>query len=160
MHNNKTRWFNLFTLFFLILNTLVFSQNPSYYTGINTSSPTFVDDLKARIREDYTKVSYDLFDETNIANFASYDKGGGIKGVWCVYSNYEYTYSGTFTWAVFSREHTFCHSWMPTYSSTSGNEYADQHHLFPTHQNSANGVRSNHPLDTVVTVTSSFGEAK
>jgi len=160
MHNNKTRWFNLFTLFFLILNTLVFSQNPSYYTGINTSSPTFVDDLKARIREDYTKVSYDLFDETNIANFASYDKGGGTKGVRCVYSNYEYTYSGTFTWAVFSREHTFCHSWMPTYSSTSGNEYADQHHLFPTHQNSANGVRSNHPLGVVSSVSSTFGEAK
>ncbi|MHC1737095.1 MAG: endonuclease [Ignavibacteriaceae bacterium] len=149
-----------FLLLLLILFPVLLSAQGTYYNLINTSSPTFVDDLKSRIRIPYTKVSYDLFDETNIANFASYDKGGGVRGVKCVYSNYEYEYSGTFTWAVFSREHTFCFSWMPTNPSTSGNEYADQHHLFPTHQNSANGVRSNHPLDTVVTITSTFGEAK
>jgi hypothetical protein len=45
---------------------------------------------------------------------------------------------------------------MPSYSSTSTNEYADQHHLFPTQQNNANGVRSNHPLGEVVTPVSTF----
>ena len=43
---------------------------------------------------------------------------------------------------------------------SSRGEYSDQHHLFPTNQNGANGPRSNHPLGKVVNVTSSFGEAK
>ena len=49
---------------------------------------------------------------------------------------------------------------MPSYSSTSTDEYADQHHLFPTQQNNANGVRSNHPLGEVETVQSSFLQGK
>jgi len=39
-------------------------------------------------------------------------------------------------------------------------EYSDQHHLFPTHQNNANSVRSNHPLGNVTNITNTFGEAK
>jgi hypothetical protein len=49
---------------------------------------------------------------------------------------------------------------MPTYPSTTSQEYADQHHLFPVNQNSANAVRSNHPLGEVNVVTSSFLEGK
>ena len=135
------------------------AQVGNYYDGILTSNVTFVEDLKTRIRSPYTKISYAQFDETNIANFASYDKGDGKRGVRCVYSNYEYTYT-LFAWDTLSREHTFCYSWMPSYNSTSTNEYADQHHLFPTHQNGANGVRSNHPLGVVTTVTSSFLQGK
>jgi hypothetical protein len=55
-----------------------------------------------------------------------------------------------------SREHTFAHSWTPTFPSTSTNQYADQHHLFPTHQNNANVRRSNHPFGIVVNVTYQF----
>ena len=39
-------------------------------------------------------------------------------------------------------------------------EYADQHHLFPTHQDGANGIRSNHPLGNVSNVQDTFGDAK
>jgi endonuclease I len=156
----RIRSFYKLLIIVFLLQLLSKAQPGDYYNTINVSNPTFVDDLKTRIRSPYTKVSYDNFDETNVANYASYNKGDGTRGVVCVYSGYEFVYSGTFAWTTMSREHTWCHSWMPTYSSTSGNEYADQHHLFPTHQNSANGVRSNHPLGEVVTVTSSFLEGK
>ena len=136
------------------------AQIDEYYSSVNPANSSFVNDLKARIRSPYTKISYDQFDETNVANFASYVVSGSTRGVRCVYSWYEYTYTGTFAWGTFSREHTWCHSWMPTYPSTTGNEYSDQHHLFPTHQNGANGVRSNHPLGNVLRVTSSFLDCK
>ncbi len=48
----------------------------------------------------------------------------------------------------------------PGHPSTSLNEYSDQYHLFPTHQDNANGVRSNHPLGEVVNVISTFLEGK
>lgn len=156
----KKRFFLLYLLLLSVsLNTFLHAQVGNYYNGISTSSVTFVDDLKSRVRSPYTKIAYSQFDETNIANFASYDKGNGTRGVRCVYSNYEYIYT-VFAWDTLSREHTFCYSWMPSHGSTSTDEYADQHHLFPTHQNGANVVRSNHPLGVVTTVTSSFYDGK
>ncbi len=140
----------------LSLSSNVFGQ---YYSSISTSSPTFVSDLQTLIRSNYVKKSYDSYDENMIPGFYAQDNGTD-NSVFCVYSNYEYTYSGTFTWAVFSREHTWCYSWMPSNGSTSTNEYSDYHHLFPTHQDDANSVRSNHPLGEVVTITSTFGDAK
>ncbi len=92
--------------------------------------------------------------------FASWQVDATTRAVRCVFSGEVFTYIPPFAWTVFSREHTWCHSWMPTYPSESGNEYSDQHHLFPTNQNNANGVRSNHPLAKVVNVTSSYLECK
>lgn len=143
---------------FILFNS-VFAQPGNYYDLINPNSPTFIIELENRIRNPYTKVSYDLFDETNIANFAAVNNNNGSKSVFCVYSNYEYNYTGTFTWGIMSREHTFCQSWMPN-TSTSRPEYSDQHHLFPTQQNNVNAVRGNHPLGNVVNILSTFGEAK
>ena len=148
-------------LFLIISNgSVVFSQAGTYYDSIFTSNPTFVTDLKSRIRAPYTRISYDSFDETNIANFASVNNGNGTRSVFCVYSGYEYIYTGTFTWSVMSREHSWAQSWMPTYPSTSNDQYSDQHHLFPTHQNNANGRRSNHPYGIVANVTYQFLEGK
>jgi endonuclease I len=133
----------------------------SYYSSINHTASTFVTDLKTRVRSPYTKVTYDNFDETNVTYFAFRDTTGGQRVTTCIYSGQLYSYTPPFTWytsSPFSREHTWCHSWMPTYASTSGNEYADQHHLFPVNQANANGVRSNHPLGEVVTVLSSYLE--
>jgi endonuclease I len=139
---------------------LSYPQAGSYYDAIDVSSSTFISDLETRVRSPYTKISYDKYDETNIANFASHDNGDGTKTVTCVYTGYQYVYTGTFTWLPISREHTWCHSWMPSYSSESTNEYADQHHLFPVHQYNANVSRSNHPLGIVQTITSQFLEGK
>ncbi len=152
----------------LILNFVLFSvltvfAQGTYYDNINPRKTTFLSDLKNRIRNPYTWVPYSQFDETNIANFASIDNGDGTKSVFCVYSHYEYVYSGTFTWDVLSREHTWAHSWMPTNPADSPverDEYADQHHLFPTHQNNANAIRSNYPLGEVVNPDYTFLESQ
>lgn len=143
--------------------TIIESNIGNYYEGIDPNLSTFVTDLKNRIRIPYNWVPYSQYDETLISDYYSQDNGNGTKSVFCVYSNYEYTYTGTFVWDVFSREHTFPHSWMPTNPADDPiqrDEYSDQHHLFPTHQNNANSVRSNHPLGDVTNITSTFGEAK
>lgn len=133
----------------------------SYYSTVNHAVSTFISDLQTVIRSPYTKVTYDNFDETNVANFAFRDTTGGQKVITCIYSGQNYVYTAPLQWYTstpFSREHTWCHSWMPSYSSTSVNEYSDQHHLFPINQTQANAVRSNHPLGEVVTVISSYLE--
>lgn len=149
--------FILSVVLLFIFSSNIFSQ---YYDSILTSSPSFVTDLKNRIRNPYNRISYDNYDETNIANFSSVNNGNGTRSVFCVYTGYEYIYTGVFTWGVMSREHTFAHSWTPTFPSTSTDQYSDQHHLFPTHQNNANGRRSNHPFGVVVNVTYQFLEGK
>lgn len=149
----------VFIILFLF-TSIVFPQAGNYYNSISTSSVTFITDLESRIRSPYTRISYDNFDETNIANFASIDNGNGTRSVFCVYSGYEYIYTGVFTWGTMSREHTFAHSWMPTFPSTSNDQYSDQFHLFPAHQNNANNRRSNHPFGVVQNVTYQFLEGK
>ena len=68
-----------------------------------------------------------------------------------------------------SREHSYCHDWMPTNPADGTGaaplnyehaEYNDQHHLFPANQNDVNAVRSNYPMGKVVTVQSSFMGSK
>ncbi len=133
-----------------------FNMVGSYYDTIDSTQTNFITDLQDRIRSPYTKISYNNYDETMIADFASEDTADGQKVITCVYSQYHHVYTPPFDWLPISREHTYCHSWMPSYSGTGTDEYADQHHLFPTQQNNANGVRSNHPLGEVVNVQSSF----
>jgi endonuclease I len=144
----------------LIFTSIAYSDAGTYYNSLSTSLPSFIADLENRIRSPYTRISYDSFDETNVANFASRNNGNGTRSVFCVYTGYEYIYTGTFTWGVMSREHTFAHSWMPTFPSTSNDQYSDQYHLFPSHQNNANGRRSNHPFGIVANVTYQFLDGK
>ncbi|MCE1188426.1 MAG: endonuclease [Ignavibacteria bacterium] len=150
----------LVVLALIVMTSIGLAQDDTYYSAINPASVNFISDLKGRIRAPYTKIAYASYDETNVANFSSYVYNGTQRAVNCVYSGYVYVYTPPFAWGTMSREHTWCHSWMPTYSSTSGDEYADQHHLFPTEQNHANGVRSNHPLGIVTQVQSTFLECK
>jgi hypothetical protein len=60
---------------------------------------------------------------------------------------------GAFDWVKsgFSREHTFSHSWMPSYPANNPYkmEYSDLHNLYPAHLANANTKRSNYPLDEV-----------
>ncbi len=156
MSKNRPRILSIFIAF--LLPVLLLGQG-TYYNSIDTGAVTFVTDLHSLIYP-HTKISYDNFDETNIANFASRDTTGGQKVVTCVYSGENFVYTPPFAWTTFSREHTWCHSWMPTYSSTSGPEYSDQHHLFPTNQNNANGRRSNHPLGEVTSISYQYLEGK
>jgi hypothetical protein len=148
---------------FLLIPVFIFAQSDSYYSTVSPTSSSFITDLEARIRSPYTKISYDQFDETNVANFASRDTvvSGTTYGVFTdVYSGENCVYTKPFTWgSTYSREHTYCQSWWPV-SSTSNDYYSDQHHLFPVQQNHTNVVRSNNPLGIVKTVSSSYLEAK
>jgi endonuclease I len=129
-----------------------------YYNGIDTTKSTFVTDLHNLIYP-HTRISYDDFDETNVANFASRDTTGGQRVVTCVYSGENYVYTPPFAWGHFSREHTWCQSWMPSVNAsgfTTRPEYSDQHHLFPVNQNNANDMRSNHPEGNVVSATNTY----
>lgn len=155
----KTFWAQLLCLLILFSGTIL-PQAGTYYDNITTSSPDFINQLKTRIRAPYTKIRYDQYDETMVAKYASRDTTEGRRVITCVYSGENYVYTPPFAWNYFSREHTWCHSWMPTYQSEDGEEYSDQHHLFPTNQNSANGYRSNHPLGVVSSATYVFKEGK
>ncbi len=155
--------FLLSFIVFFILPASIFGQSDSYYSTINPANSSFITDLEARIRSPYTKISYDQFDETNVANFASRDTviSGTTYGVFTdVYSGENCVYTKPFAWgSTYSREHTWCQSWFPV-ASTSNEYYSDQHHLFPVQQNHTNVVRSNNPLGIVKTISSSFMEAK
>ena len=137
----------------------------TYYNGIDTSNSTFVTDLHNLIYP-HIRITYDNFDETNIAHFASYDTvvaGDSMKAVVCVYTGFIYVYTPPFAWGTFSREHTWCQSWMPSRNAsgyTSRPEYSDQFHIFPVLQNEANGRRSNHPLGIVKNVTYQYLDGK
>lgn len=152
------------TLAVIVISTLsVFAQvyNNSYYDSISPLKTTFISDLENRIRNPYFRLGYDEYASTILASFEARDTLNGKKVLTCVYSGENYVYTPPFSWgSSYSREHTWCYSWMPTYGSETGNEYSDQHHLFFTNQNNANARRSNHPLGIVATVTYQYLEGK
>ena len=74
-NQSKYALLSLILTLFLLLNTNLIAQADSYYSGLDVNSSTFITDLQAKIRSNYTKISYDNFDETNVANYASYDNG-------------------------------------------------------------------------------------
>lgn len=136
-------------------------QPASYYTGISTASNTFITDLHAKINP-HTHLFYSNYGPALVTPFASRDTTGDQRVVTCVYSGENKVYTEPFDWTTngFSREHSYCHNWMPTDPAQGLEEYEDYHHLFPTNQNSANGVRSNYPLGEVVTATSTYLEGE
>jgi endonuclease I len=136
------------------------SMQPSnYYNSINTAAPTFVSDLTSLINP-HTDNYYSNYGPRMVSLFWARDTTGGDKAITCVYSGENYVYTEPFAWTTFSREHTYCHSWMQTYPSTTGPEYSDYFNFFPVDQNNCNAVRSNYPLGIVVNVTSTFMGAK
>ena len=135
------------------------NMESTYYSSVDPNASNFIAQLQTRVRTPYVKVSYDQYDETMVAQYEFRDTTNAQRVQECAYSGQIYTYTPPFVWyttSPFSREHTWCVSWMPSGGSTGLNEYADQHHLFTVNQNNANGVRSNHPLGEVVTPTSTY----
>ena len=131
----------------------------NYYNGVSVTSPTFIADLTATVNP-HTFISYFNYKQTMMAQFEEKDTTNGQTFVTCAYSGERKVFSGSFDWTAqnFSREHTFAHSWMPTYPADSPEkpEYTDQHNLQPTNFTQVNAVRSNFPLGEVVTVQSSY----
>lgn len=121
----------------------------NYYTGINTQSPTFLSDLSALINP-HTFISYFNYKQTLMNQFEVCDTTNGQSFVTCVYSGENKVFNDPFDWTAtgYSREHSYCHSWMPTYPCDNPEqpEYTDQHNLYPTNLANANSYRSNLPL--------------
>lgn len=157
---------NIIVLLIAICAVIATAQQVSYkgdyYETIDPENPTFVTDLHNLI-ENHTILSYDYFDENYVADFASSDPDNNPqttpRAVTCVYSGEAYEYQPPFAWTTFSREHTWCQSWMPDNSSSYG-AFSDYHHLYPTNQNKANVRRSNNPLGNVENVTYQYLEGK
>lgn len=124
----------------------------TYYNGINTSSASFLTDLSALINPHYV-VSYGNYKPTVMNQFEVQDTTDGRSFVICYYSGEHKVFNDPFDWTAigYSREHTYSHSWMPTYpaDSPAKPEYSDQHNLFPTNLNNANSPRSNLPLNEI-----------
>jgi hypothetical protein len=126
----------------------------NYYNGINSNSPTFLDDLTALINpHDFS--SYFLYKTIVMDQFEIQDTIAGQSFVTCAYSGERLVFSGPFDWTAtgYSREHTYAHSWMPTFPAN-GNpnelEYVDYHNLYPTNLSQANTPRSNLPFGEIV----------
>ena len=132
-------------------------QPANEYSGINTSSSTFLTDLHNLVNP-HTMQFYSNYGNFMIKGFAARDTTLNRRVVTCVYSGENKIYSEPFDFTAtgYSREHTYCHSWMPTNPAQSLPEYNDYHHLFPTNQDEVNALRSNYPLGKVVTVTQSY----
>ncbi len=132
-----------------------------YYVGVDAGATTFIGDLTTRLGQNYNQIYYSNYAPVIINNFASRDTTNGQKVVTCVYSGFQHVYSGQFFYSPIgdlSREHSWPHTWMPTYDASDELEYSDLHNLFPAHQNGANGPRSNLPFGVVVDVITTFEE--
>lgn len=138
-------------------------QPANEYNGISTSSSSFITDLHNKINP-HTPLFYSNYATTMINLFEARDTTNGQKFVECRYSGYRTVYSPPFDWTAndFSREHSYCHNWMPTNPADNPEkpEYNDQHHLFPTKQTDVNAERSNYPLGDVVTPLNTFMNCK
>jgi hypothetical protein len=133
----------------------------TYYADIDANQTSFLTDIQTRIGQNYNQIFYSNYASIVINKFASRDTTGGQKVITGVYSGFQYLYTGAFFYDVLSREHSWPHSWMPTFlQGSDGDEYSDIHNLFPTHQNSANAVRGNKPLGVVTSAASSFLDAQ
>lgn len=147
-----------------IATTPATMQPVGYYSTINPLNTTFVADLHAKTNP-HTQRYYSDYISKFINLFIARDTVNNQRVITCVYSGENKVYTEPFAYTAnnFSREHTYCHSWMPTFSASNTEDlpqYSDYHHLFPTNQDDVNAVRGNYPLGEVVTVTSSYKGGK
>ncbi len=133
--------------------------DPTYYSGVSETNSSFVGDLH-NVVNPHTAIFYSDYIETMVSGFQIRDTfvvSGQIindRVLDCPYSGapilfqepYQFGSTGT------SREHTFSHSWMPTFNASSPErpEYSDQHNLYPVFQN-INEIRCNYPFGEVET---------
>ena len=143
--------------------------NPTEYNLINSANTTFLTDLSALINphnsqfySNYTSTMINLFEVRD--TFAVVGANTFKRVLNCVYSGEARVYNEPFDYVAydFSREHTYPHSWMPTFDASSPEkpEYNDQHNLYPARQSNVNATRSNYPLGKVVTVEQAYLQGK
>ncbi len=126
----------------------------TYYNGISSQSTSLIDDLTTLINPHIFN-SYFLYKTLMMDQFEVRDTVNGESYVVCAYSGERKVFSGLFDWQTvgYSREHTYAHSWMPTFPADGQPnelEYVDYHNLYPTNLSQANSPRSNLPFDIIV----------
>ena len=140
------------------------------YNGITPTASTFITDLHNLINP-HTSLFYSNYAGTMINKFTARDTTLGRKVMTSVYSNKQVVYTPPFDYTAtdFSREHTYAHSWMPSFPADGSGaapnnverpEYNDQHHLFPALLTNENILRSNNPFGEVVNATVTNGQCK
>ncbi|MDP2386356.1 MAG: endonuclease [Bacteroidota bacterium] len=133
------------------------------YSSVSTASPSFLTQLQAKINP-HTSIFYSNYANTMINLFEATDTINGQKTITCKYSGERVIYTPPFDWTNndFSREHSYCHNWMPTNPADNPElpEYNDQHHLFPCKQTDVNAERSNYPLGEVINVQNVYLDGK
>lgn len=150
--------------------TTPFSMMPAgEYSSLSVTNAAFLTNLSALINP-HTPIFYANYAATMVNRFETRDTLVTspvvfTKVVNCSYSGQIRPYNDPFDFSAldFSREHTYCHNWMPTNPADNPEkpEYNDQHNLYLTKQTNVNATRSNYPLGNVVgTPQSSFLECK
>lgn len=123
-----------------------------YYQGLSMETESFLLDLGVRLQQ-HQVIDYAAYKSTLLEAVEFLDTSGNRRFIQCVYTGHQQIVEGAFDWVKsgFSREHTFSHSWMPSYPANNPykTEYSDLHNLYPTHLANANTKRSNYPLDEV-----------
>lgn len=124
----------------------------TYYNGIDKSAATFTTDLYNLVNP-HTEVTYFLYKQTMMNQFELKDTTNNDSYVTCALSGEKLVFTGAFDWSAlgYSREHTFPHSWMPSFPADNPEqpEYNDQHNLYPANLSQANTPRSNLALDDI-----------
>ncbi len=138
------------------------------YNGITPTASTFISDLHTLINP-HTSIFYSNYTGTILNKFTARDTTLGRKVITSVYSGKQVIYTPPLNLVAtdLSREHSYAHSWMPTFpADVSGPnnselpEYNDQHHLFPALLTNENALRSNDPFGEVVNATVTNGQCK
>ena len=126
----------------------------AYYGSLAPSENNFIQDLYALINP-HRRIYYSNYSSNVIDQFEARDTTNSKKIVEGFYTGYQYIYEPPFSHSVMSREHCYPQSYMTKVSDNEPN-YSDLHLLFTVHQDKANAVRSNYPLDEVDQVSTTF----
>jgi len=141
------------------ISTPATMQSIDYYESINEYSSNVLDQLTA-LTNQHQSFQYNDYALNMIYPFEMRDTFNNQYALTCVYSGEVAVFNMPFDWSQtgFSREHSYCHNWMPTNPANNPEkpEYQDLHQLFPTRLNNVNGTRSNYPLGEVITELESF----
>jgi hypothetical protein len=127
-------------------------QIGNYYDEVSDNAPNFAAQLHDLISS-HKVISYYNYKTTLLEDVELKDTTNGRRYVECVYTGDKKVFSGSFDWTQlgYSREHTFPHSWMPSYPANNPEkpEYSDFFNLYPTNLDKANSIRSNYPFGEI-----------
>lgn len=134
-------------------------QPNDYYSSVTLKDESFINQLTSTI-SNHTSFPYSDYIKNLLVPFEVRDTLKNQYVVTCVYSGEKAIFDLPFDWSEngFSREHSYCHNWMPTNPANNPEkpEYQDLHHLFPVVFENVNETRSNYPLGEVVEIVSSY----